>query len=381
MDIRTKLALALVSVSLISMAILGIFAYQTSATLLREISIRQLDALAESKKRDLDKVQEGWRDQLRLIKSRTPLITNLQVYLGDGNEQARRQVRSVIEDAATAVDDVDQIRILDLNGNEIVSYGRVGAGYERVIPTVAGEVYFNDSFPTPTGGARVVFSSLLMGETSPIGVIEIVFDAFGIESVTDNFTGLGETGEVIITMMEDDDTVLILNPLRHLPDDYDASMPLADVSDAIRQSLSPDAQQGFVESTDYRGVDVWTATRHMPGMGWGMVVKVDAAEEERRAVTLRDSLFDIAMALSAFAIVGGTMLGFYLARPIHDLAVLVERVRHGDTDLRAEVKGDDEIAYLADSVNELLDHFQPEDGEEPGATNDRDDRPPDKKDS
>lgn len=360
MDIRTKLALALVSVSLVSMFILGAFAYQTAADLLEEISIRQLEALAESKKRDLEKVQEGWRDQLRLIKSRTPLAENLQRFLTSGEEESRQAVLRVIEDAGAAVDDVDQIRILDMDGNEIVSYGRIVANYEQVIPAVPGEVVFNDSFPTSTGGARVVYSSLITGDTSSIGIIEIVFDAFAVDTLTDNYTGLGETGEVLIGMREGENEVLILNTLRHASDEEDVRALFSEVPEPMKQALSPDDSQRPLQAVDYRGIEVLAATRHMPATGWGLVVKVDVDEENVRAIRLRDAMFDIAMALSAFAIVGGTMLGFYLARPIHDLAVLVERVRHGETDLRADVKGDDEIAYLADSVNELLDHFHPE---------------------
>ncbi|MEX0942713.1 MAG: hypothetical protein WD002_09225, partial [Pseudomonadales bacterium] len=151
MDIRTKLALALVFVSLLSMAILGAFAYQTSSSLLQEISIRQLDALAESKRRDLEKVHEGWRDQLRLIKSRTQLRSNLREFTETGSEQAISSVVRIIEDAATAVDDVEQIRILDVNGNEVASYGRVGDHFDHVTPEVSGDVVYNDTIPDNTG--------------------------------------------------------------------------------------------------------------------------------------------------------------------------------------------------------------------------------------
>ena len=80
MDIRTKLAIILISVSLGSMWLLGFFAYQNSASMLQEISERQLNALAESKAQDLQKVIESWSDRTRLVSSRTQLRLSLNQY-------------------------------------------------------------------------------------------------------------------------------------------------------------------------------------------------------------------------------------------------------------------------------------------------------------
>ena len=93
MDIRTKLALSLVFVSLLSMGLLGSFAYQTSSSLLQEISLRQLDALAESKARDLLKVNEGWKNQVRLIHEGSGLSALMQ----SNNEEKDRAGQSLAE--------------------------------------------------------------------------------------------------------------------------------------------------------------------------------------------------------------------------------------------------------------------------------------------
>ena len=64
------------------------------------------------------------------------------------------------------------------------------------------------------------------------------------------------------------------------------------------------------------------------------------------------------LSLSAFAILGGVLLGLYMARPIRQLAELVHRVRHGETHLRAKAEGDDEVAYLARKINEMMDALE-----------------------
>lgn len=365
MDIRTKLALALVSVALASMAILGAFAYKTTASLMQEMSVRQLNALAESKKRDLDKVQEGWRDQLRLIKSRTQLREDLKHYLDTGDKESILSVTRIIEDAVSAVDDVDKIRILDLQGKEVVSYGTAPDAAPSVIPDDSSAVVYNNTLIDSAGKPVVVFASTLNVDGKPIGVIQGTFNTNKLRSITGNYTGLGKSGEVMV-MMKYGDSVQLLNPLRHESSDILARVPMSKTSAAVKQALSAtQPAQEWLTAVDYRGVNVWAATRYVPELKWGIVVKVDESEERVRAETLKNELFDIGLSLSAFAIVGGTALGFYLARPIHDLAEIVKRIRHGETGLRANVSGDDEITYLAESLNDLMDHMRP-DAKEPG---------------
>ena len=356
MDIRTRLSLFLVAVSLISMMLLGTFAYYTSAGLLQEISLRQLDALAESKKRDLNKVYEAWEDMLRLVRSRVQLSQSIRDYVEKDSPDALHSIERIIQGITVALPEIDKLIVYDPDGNEIASAGRTKVLLPATEP--GDDVAYIGTFQTDDG-LRVAMNSGLELDGAPVGGISVIFDAGDVIDVTSDYTGLGETGEALVIMREEE-RLTVLNPVRYEIDEFTGEELMTTASTDMSQAFQPDEISPAVEHTDYRGEKVWLATRFLERPGWGLVVKVDVSEEEKRADVLQDALFDIAVALSAFAIIGGALLGFYLARPIHELAVVVERMRHGERGLRAEVKGDDEITYLSEALNEFLDHLEDE---------------------
>ncbi|MFT7222351.1 MAG: hypothetical protein ACI8Z1_003977 [Candidatus Azotimanducaceae bacterium] len=353
MDIRTRLSLALVFVSLLSMMLLGTFAYYTSANLLQEISLRQLDALAESKRRDLIKVYDGWEDNLRLIRNSEQLRHSMRDLVDSNDPEALHSIQRIIQGITVAVPEIDKLIIFDIDGDEIASFGRSKVTHSKV--PIGDDVRYVGTFLSEDG-LRIAINTGVHLDGSLIGGVELIIDAGDVFDVTGDYTGLGETGEAFVVMQEDGQLV-VLNPLRH---DIAGAGQQAEItaSGDMRTVFVPDEGYPAEAHLDYRGEWVWLATRKIEALGWGLVVKVDVSEEEQRADVLQESLFDIAIALSAFAIIGGTLLGMYLAKPIQDLAVVVERMRHGESSLRAEVRGDDEIAYLAESLNEFLDHME-----------------------
>ena len=357
MDIRTKLVLALVLVALSSMALLGTFAYQTTAQMLQQISVRQLSALAESRKDDIQNVYEGWQDKVSLVRSRTQLRLNLVRYTNQGDRDAVAGIERILDDALTSVDVFERIALFDHRGVEVARVGESSVDEAFSIPD-HDEVEFVGSFPMSDGGVHIVLRSGLYLNDAVIGGVEVVLSTDDLRSVVSDYTGLGETGEVLIVMQEDARWLRVLHPLRHQDIDH-KRIELAEASAGVAAALSqrPTSAEDF-RFEDYRGEVVWGASRYLDGLGWGLVVKIDEAEEEQLAHELRGSMIDLSLALSAFAVVGGTVLGFWLARPVLRLREIVEQVRAGDVEIRADSTGDDEIAYLAAALNDFLDQYQ-----------------------
>lgn len=354
MNIRTKLALALVTASLASMAALGYFAYVFSSELLTEISLRQLDALAEGRKDDLAKVLEGWRENVRLVRSRTRLR---ELLLDAGHRTDPEQLgelRRIARDVERSSQSIRRITLFDADGEPIVVAGHSAVPPEGR-PVEGDAVDFRGLHLEDDETLGVVFHSNVERAGELIGRLEIVFRVEAVRGLSDDFTGLGATGETYVVAATPADHFLVLDSLRHDAGFSLRTGPLSEAPPAAMAAIEGREIRAAEGVRDYRGTRVIAATRSLPELGWGIVVKIDAAEVEARAHELLDSLIDLGLAIGALTILCGTLLGFRLARPIRDLAHVVDLARNGDADVRAATRGDDEVAFLARSINDLLD--------------------------
>lgn len=354
MDIRTKLALALISVALLSMFALGTFSYRVSSNLLQEISERQLDALAEAKEQDLLSLIEGWRNDVRLIRSRTQLRIRLREYQEDGNPLSLVTINRILQDALDSTDDVVRIVLFDRDGNIVADVGDAPTPAELSDNLDTLEARYAGLFVH--GQPHLVFHTKVLLDDETIGGMEVVIAASELQALARNYRGLGETGETLVVAEPVPGQHVLLHKPRHGelgPNWIDPPHYIEQAVDGVEQVIT----RGVV---DYRGQPVWVATRSLENPQWGLAIKIDAAEEEERALLLRDQMIDVALALGAIAVVGGTLLGFYLARPIRELVEVIERVQQGETGLRANASAEDEIGLLAETLNKYLDKYGPD---------------------
>jgi PAS domain S-box-containing protein len=361
-DIRTKLVFALVAVSLGSMLALGAVAYTAAGGLLQENSLRQLKSLAETKKQDLERVFLGWQDRVSLIASRTQLRASLSAFNQTGVPAERDRIQRILDDARSAAGTVQRLTVYDVGRRPLATTAEVGAAG---LPDLEASRLPDGEVPVYEGvledeeiGLSVGFVAPLQWEGERVGVLSVWLSADELVDVTRSFIGLGETGETLIVLPGGAGGVRVLGSARAGPDETPGPVSLEGIDDlAALVMMRRDSvySEGLI---DERGRPVWAATRYLPEVEWGLIVKFDAAEEQEPIKRFRSDLVRLGLSLSAFAIVVGILLGFLFAKPIHDLAGTADRIRIGELGARARVQSQDEIGLLARTFNQMAEELE-----------------------
>lgn len=338
------------------MAALAIFADLTAGAALRDTRRDQLIAVATSRLDDLENVTGAWGDRARLVSSRTQLRVSLRRFAADPDPAERDRIDRILEDAVSAAASIRSITAYDRFGRPAASTEGEVAELPELDPANRPDV-FESLLEDPRvedGELRITFVAALDIEEDLVGWAEIGIDARELIDLTDDTAGLGRTGETLIAIWTPEDDAVILNSPRHDPA---PPMTLRVIDDGqVRPAfiaLRGGREQIAEDAVDYRGAHVWAATRYLEDLGWGLVVKFDAEEVQAPIAELRESLLRVGISLSAFAVVLGTLLGIWFARPIRELAAVADRIHGGELDMRAPVRTHDEVGRLADTFNRM----------------------------
>jgi PAS domain S-box-containing protein len=344
------------------MAALAVLAYTNASNLLTQKTLRQLDSLAETKKEDLEKVYQGWQERVSLIASRTQLRLSLDEFNRTRSPEERNRVRRNLTDARNSSQAVLSLTVYDVDGRAVVAAGRGPEGElenlgSSEIPATGEAMTFQGiSFSAEEEPRASFVASLVLGERR-IGALRVVSNAQELIDLTHNFKGLGDTGETMIVLQDPSGMTRVLHPVRHMterPGPVSTEGPDDPAARALAGEQGP-FKEGLI---DYRGEPVWAATRLLPEVGWGVVVKFDAGEERLPIKEFRSTLLRLGVSLSAFAILLGVFLGLRFAKPLNDLAGVANRIRLGELDARAKAAREDEIGLLARTFNQMAEELE-----------------------
>lgn len=248
-------------------------------------------------------------DEVNLISSHTILRQEVNSFNNNPAKTTQAKLNTILSDTKTSVKQIHRVSIVANNGTIIASTDATLIGEKRTNPN-----YQDDDNKTPAvvdiykvsdGQVLLRMAAPLLLENKIVGVLYVVWTAEDIMTITNDYTGLGETGETVIGKMLDNGDIVPIVPLR-----YNSNAALTQKVRDDQKSVAPLAiavqgnEKTIMNALDYRGEEVITVTRFIEDVNWGVLTKIDASEVYQPMNRLRTVLIlaIITSLLSAFLI-------------------------------------------------------------------------------
>jgi PAS domain S-box-containing protein len=172
-----------------------------------------------------------------------------------------------------------------------------------------------------------------------------------------NLSGaLGKSGEALVV----NNNLQFVTSTRHLLADGKPVVPLLTVNHEEPARLAIEGGDGTIITTDYRGVRVLAAYRHIPlnpEISWGLVVKLDEIEAlEPVQGQLRRAMSYMAAA-SVITLLSTIFLARYLSRPLRRITLTAGEIEAGDLSRRVPLEGSNETIALGQSFNTMVERL------------------------
>ena len=319
-----------------------------------KMTLEDLNAVSSIQKDRINESLERNIERLDGVTSRTLLLQSLSTYLQDNNGNNLVKLDAVLNDALFSIDDFRSVSLFTVDGKMIISTDK----------SLIDNPYFDDSIFLEGKSKKYItmeynaqpllyLSAPLILDGKLLGVIIIESEPNTIISITQDYTGLGESGETFLAKRNSDGDALFITPLRF---DADASFSRTIAKDQldapITQALLVNGNY-LLDATDYRGEKVLAVGKYIESTDWGLVAKIDLSEVNTAFYEAGIIHIGIVIIFSGIMASFSLLLADHILKPILKLKKVVKELEHGNFNTKIDVKGNDEISALTHSFQNL----------------------------
>ncbi len=359
MKIQTKIFVTILFSSVCLLFLASLFFYLNQKKTLKQQVFNQLKSIASLQSARLDSIIEQNIERLQLVSSRTQLRLSLERYLVDGEKEPQEKMIRILHDAKSSIPSFKSISIISLDGSIAAST----ASY----PSINSSPFDNGFFVRSQNerSADTLFLDakdnqvLLLGgplhlNGKLLGVLVIESAVNNILSSVKNYSGLGESGEIIITRINNNGDAHFLFPTRF--DDKAALKRIIskETPNCPLQQLTSKNTSLLSMGLDYRGQTVLCVANYIGKANWVVFAKLDYSEALQGSNRTRDLLIIVAIALTFVAMLISFVFARNITKPILHLTKSMKKVSDGDLSIIIKKISTDEIGTLSKSFNEMI---------------------------
>jgi len=349
MSIRRKLVVLMLGIGLFPTLIVGGISYLTTANELRTKTTDQLVSTAVKQEQKITGLLQQRQEDVVTLTNRFDLQSALGQYLASSKMDDRSAIDAILEDRKASEPDLQAITITDLNGKVISTTSDDNTGKTLQLSDYALQTGTDTSVTVrqdPRDNInKLDIATRISVNKKDIGVMLAVFRMDDITAAVQDYTGLGSTGETVVAFKNSLGHSVSLFPLR-----FDTDAALSRQLDGLHLFDSKGTTQ---TETDYQGHEVIVAPRSIGFANWVLATKIDTNEALASITQLRNAVASTLLVSSAAVLLFALWLTGFFTKPILYLAEVAQRIGKGDFAVRVNLKRNDEIGLLGDSINSM----------------------------
>ena len=363
LSIRARLLIFGLSISLIPISIITTIYYLNARSMLKKQILQDFEAIAESKKMQAVRFMEGRKDRVIDFSSDGFIRDSLETIVQRGIQSYSviKLNKHLTVNKMSLAPCIMAIDVVGIDGRVVSSTIETLVGqkvsdsekFQQLINGAYGDAYVKEPYYSQLHNRlEIVVSAPIFSRNGGdfIGSILLHYDTSALNSITNDRTGMGETGEVYIVNRDKimlTESRFIENAILNQVVDTEPVRRIIDGSSVGMTGIYP----------DYRNVPVVGVSVDMPEYGWTLLVEMDKAEAFAPLRRLGIIALIVGGVCGAAAISIGIVFSISTARPINRLKYAAERIAGGDSRYRAETGRKDEIGALANSFNTMIEEL------------------------
>lgn len=348
MSIRRKLTVLMLLIGLLPTLVVSAIGYLTTSNELRTKTTDQLVSTAVKQEQKITGLLQQRQEDVVTLTNRFDLQSALGQYLSSGRSADRDAINTILQDRKAREPDIQAVTVADLSGKVIATTLDDNQGKSLPLGdyAVSGDgTSVSVRQDDRDGINKLNIATKISVNKQSSGVVIVVFRMDDITAAIQDYTGLGTTGETVVAFKNSLGHTISLFPLR-----FDTDAALSKQLDSLHLF---DAGSSTHTETDYRGHQVIVAPRPIGFANWVLATKIDTDEALASIVQLRNALITTVVLSSAAVLIVALWLTEFFTKPILYLAEIAQRIGKGDFGVRVNLRRNDEIGLLGDSINTM----------------------------
>lgn len=372
MNIRKKILLAFIAITVIAIFFTAIVALDSARNILTNIISENLARANAHKKMMIEMYYDDIREDMSLIGDLKGIVEELPAIHPSNGSGIAKGLARLGQQLNTIKNEKKFENILLVNPEGKIVYAlsdlhggkKLGTPLNEYLPGTfdAGR---NNVYVSGISKNRSVGASFIIGVAPVQGedgkflgevVAEVKTDE--IFDIIQNRLGMGNSGETIVSKQINDKEIQILSPLRYphgnIPNE------VVTIGSTVGIGIQHSATEGVGSSiiSDYRGVRSLAHWDYIPSLGWGIISKLDEEEAFMSIKNLRGNVLLILLISILGIIAVSQSISRSIVSPIVHLQKQAKIISRGDIDHRIEITSGDETGVLARAFNKMTGRLQ-----------------------